>query len=269
MALVAKILETTLTAGQTTVSFNDSDIPNSLIRVFTTNPDLFPIQQSLSGNVLTVAFEKQSSNIGVALEIVKQGLTVADNLTTESSEQALSAKQGYVLKGLIDNIVIPTVPENITDLDDVAVSDIQDGQVLAWDSVNEKFKNVNQSGGGGFSLTLYDHTDLGAVTLNNNAYKTVKSYTNIPVGKYLLFYCDTFQRNSNRSYVNFVGENGKCLIYNNYSYAFIDTLSDIAGHSSFCHRILFEITEPSTLNINQWGNGYNINSANVTVYTIG
>lgn len=147
MALVAKILETTLTAGQTTVSFNDSDIPNSLIRVFTTNPDLFPIQQSLSGNVLTVAFEAQSSNVGVALEIVKQGLTVADNLTTESSDQALSAKQGKVLKGLIDDIVIPTVPENITDLDDVAVSDIQDGQVLAWDSVTEKFENVNQSGG--------------------------------------------------------------------------------------------------------------------------
>ena len=147
MALVAKILETTLTAGQTTVSFNDSDIPNSLIRVYTTNPDLFPIQQSLSGNVLTVAFEAQSSNVGVALEIVKQGLTVADNLTTESSDQALSAKQGKVLKGLIDGIVIPTVPENITDLDDVEVSDIQDGQVLAWDSVTEKFENVNQSGG--------------------------------------------------------------------------------------------------------------------------
>lgn len=174
MALVAKILETTLTAGQTTVSFNDSDIPNSLIRVYTTNPDLFPIQQSLSGNVLTVAFEKQSSNIGVALEIVKQGLTVADNLTTESSEQALSAKQGKVLKSLIDGIVIPTVPENITDLNDVAVSDIQDGQVLAWDSVTEKFKNVDQSGGVGYPVI--DYTNHIA-TANSSLFRETLTYT--------------------------------------------------------------------------------------------
>lgn len=169
MALVAKILETTLTAGQTTVSFNDSDIPNSLIRVYTTNPDLFPIQQSLSGNVLTVAFEKQSSNIGVALEIVKQGLTVADNLTTESSEQALSAKQGKVLKSLIDGIVIPTVPENITDLDDVDVNDIADGQVLAWNGTTEKFENVDQSGGS--SIIYSGDEQLIGTYFGNNLYK--------------------------------------------------------------------------------------------------
>lgn len=267
--VVRKILEATLVAGSTSVTFTDTDIPNSLLRVYCSRSALFPISQTLSGNSVTVNYKPQDSNIGVALEIVKSGLDIVDDLTTEDNTKALSANQGYVLKGLIDGIVIPTVPENITDLEDVDVTDIDNGQVLAWNSETEKFENVNQSGGGGFSLTLYDHTDLGAVTLNNNAYKTVKSYANIPVGKYLLFYCDTFQRNSNRSYVNFVGENGKCLIYNNYSYSFIDTLSDIAGHSSFCHRVLFEITEPSTLNINQWGNGYNINKASVAVYKIG
>lgn len=148
MALVRKILESVLTAGQTSVSFNDSDIPNSLIRVYASKADLFPVKQTLTGNVITIEYEAQSNNVGIALEIVKQGLDIVDDLTTEDNTKALSANQGYVLKGLIDNIVIPTVPENITDLDDVYVTDIANGQVLAWNSTTEEFENVNQSAGG-------------------------------------------------------------------------------------------------------------------------
>lgn len=147
MALVRKILETTLTAGSTSVTFTDTDIPNSLLRVYCTKASLFPLSQTLSGNVLSVNYKAQSENVGVALEIVKQGLDIVDGLTSEDATKALSANQGYILKGLIDDIVIPTVPENITDLDDVEVTSIQDGQVLAWNSVTEKFENVNQSGG--------------------------------------------------------------------------------------------------------------------------
>ena len=149
MALVRKILETTLAAGATSVSFTDTDIPNSLLRLYTSQPSLFPLSQTLSGNTVTVNFKAQSAGVGVALEIVKQGLDIVDDLTSEDTDKALSAKQGYILKGLIDGIVIPTVPENITDLDDVDVTSIQNGQVLAWNSTSEKFENVNQSGSGG------------------------------------------------------------------------------------------------------------------------
>lgn len=151
MALVRKIIEATLTAGSTSVTFTDSDIPNSLLRVYCTKASLFPLSQTLSGNVLSVNYKAQTENVGVALEIVKQGLDIVDNLESEDATKALSANQGYVLKGLIDGIVIPTVPENITDLDDVSVSDIQSGQVLAWNSDTEKFVNVDQSGGGSSS----------------------------------------------------------------------------------------------------------------------
>lgn len=145
MALVRKILETTLTAGQTSVSFNDADIASSLLRLYTTDPDIFPTSQTLSGNVLSVDFEAQASNMGVALEIVKQGLIINDTLTSDDDDVALSAKQGKALKTLIDNL---NIPEELTDLDDIDISSIQDGQVLAWDSVEQKFKNVDQSGGG-------------------------------------------------------------------------------------------------------------------------
>lgn len=143
--VVRKILEATLVAGSTSVTFTDTDIPNSLLRVYCTRSALFPLSQTLSGNSVTVTYKPQDSNIGVALEIVKSGLDIIDDLTTEDNTKALSANQGYVLKGLIDGIVIPTVPENITDLDDVSVTSIQNGQVLAWNSLTEKFENVNQA----------------------------------------------------------------------------------------------------------------------------
>ena len=86
--VVRKILETTLTAGNTTVTFNDADIPNSLIRTYCTDDALYPISLSLTGTVLTITYEAQPSNIGVALEIVKEGLEVIDSLTSTDANNA-------------------------------------------------------------------------------------------------------------------------------------------------------------------------------------
>lgn len=157
MALVSKILEATLIAGNTSVTFTDSDIPNSLIRVFSSDSNIIPESRILSGNTLTVVYAPQSNNIDVALEIVKQGLDIVDNVLSEDTDKALSAKQGYLLSAAIgdisdeldtltDTVNNLNIPDNITDLDDVEVTDIETDQVLAWDGT--KFVNVNQSGGG-------------------------------------------------------------------------------------------------------------------------
>ena len=160
---VTKILEQTLSAGSTSVSFTDADIPNSLIRVYSSNSDLIPVSRTLNGNTLTVTYEAQASAIDVAVEIVKAGLDIVDNLTSTDADKALSAKQGKSLKDdldtlsgnvdtLSDNLVTLTgrvdnldIPDSITDLDDVTVTNIQPGQVIAWDGT--KFVNVDQSGG--------------------------------------------------------------------------------------------------------------------------
>lgn len=146
MALVSKILETTLAAGSTSVTFTDSDIPNSLIRVYSSDSTIIPESRILSGTSLTVIYAPQTNAIGVAVEIVKQGLDIVDDLTSTNTDKALSAKQGKTLKNLID--AIPEGKVNISDMNDVDITDIEDGQVLAWDEVAEKFVNVNQSGGG-------------------------------------------------------------------------------------------------------------------------
>lgn len=156
MALVSKILEQTLAAGSTSVTFTDSDIPNSLIRVYSSDSNIIPESRILSGNTLTVTYAPQSNNIDVALEIVKQGLDIVDNVLSTDTDKALSAKQGYLLNAAIgdvnDRLDALVIPENITDLDDVNVTSIQHGQVLAWDEDISKFVNVNQSGGTPFTV---------------------------------------------------------------------------------------------------------------------
>lgn len=171
---VTKILEQTLSAGSTSVSFTDSDIPNSLIRVFSSNSDIIPISRTLTGTTLTVTYEAQSSNIDVAVEIVKQGLDIVDNVLSEETDKALSARQGYLLdvaigdvNDRIDNLIIP---DNIAELDDVNITSIQNGQILAWDSVTEKFINktpVTSFLAPDFTNQIYDS---GNITSNYSSY---------------------------------------------------------------------------------------------------
>ena len=167
--VVTKILEKTLAAGATSVQFTDSDIPNSLIRVFCNDADLIYTSLSLTGNTLTVTYPEQNVNKYIAMELVKAGLDIVDDLSTDDATKALSAKQGKALDDKIDaldledlyNVSVTeaengdvliyyggewiNVPgkNNITDMDDVAVSTLQDGQVLAWDDDENKFVNVN------------------------------------------------------------------------------------------------------------------------------
>lgn len=197
--LVRKILETTLTAGQTSVQFTDSTIPNSLIRVFCNDESLVYTSMSLLGNTLTITYPAQTVNKNIALEIVKAGLSIANDLNTDDSTQALSAAQGVALKTLINNLdledlynVSISLPSdgdmivyasgewinvasknNITDMDDVDVSSIQDGQILAWDEDEEKFVNVYQSSGGDYTIYTESEQEVGIWIDEKKIYRRV------------------------------------------------------------------------------------------------
>lgn len=180
MALVRKILEATIPSGGSSATFTDSDIPNSLIRVYSTNSNIYPQNISLAGTTLTVTYEAVSSALGVAVELVKQGLEIDDNLISDASDHALSAKQGKALKGLIDSI--PAGVTELSDLDDVDITDIEDGQILAWDETAEKFVNVDQSGG---STQDYTETEvlIGKWIDNKNLYKKTIKVTNVSMAQ--------------------------------------------------------------------------------------
>ena len=137
--LVTKILEGTLSAGQTTITFTDSAIPNSFIRVGSTNPDLFPTEQSISGNVLTIKYEAQSSALGVVVELVKAGMTINDTLTSTATDEALSANQGKALKDIIDAMGAPSIEE----LSDVNITDPATDDILIYDGTEEEWVNTS------------------------------------------------------------------------------------------------------------------------------
>ena len=136
--LVIKLLEGTLTAGQTSITFTDTDIPNSFIRIGSTKNDLYPSDQTISGNTLTIKYEAQSSNVGVIVELVKAGLEINNTLTSTATDEALSAAQGKALKDLIDGIDVPTLEE----LTDVNVSDLATDDILIYDGTEEEWINI-------------------------------------------------------------------------------------------------------------------------------
>ena len=181
--VVRKILEQTLSAGSSSVVFTDAEIPNSLIRVFSSNADIIPISRTLSGTSLTVTYEPQTSNLDVAVEIVKAGLDIVDNLTSTDADKALSANMGKVLgeavNALVEVVEGLDIPDNITDLDDVDINNIQDGQVLAWDNVSQKFVNVNQSEGASV-IYSYDERLIGQWVDGSNLYEKTIDIGTLP-----------------------------------------------------------------------------------------
>lgn len=161
--LVSKILETTLTAGQTSVTFTDSDIPNSLIRIYSNDTSLMYTAATLTGTSLTITYEAQTSNKNIAVELVKAGVDIVDNVTTNDATKALSAKQGKVLKDAIDGIDLSA--SNIT-YDNVetgmTATDVQD-------AIDEVFTSVSN----GKELIADAITDKGVTTSATDSFSTM------------------------------------------------------------------------------------------------
>lgn len=170
--VVSKILEQTLAAGETSVTFTDESIPNSLIRVFSNDADLIYESITLVSTSITVTYAAQTVNKSIALEIIKSGLSIIDNLTSDDDTSALSAKQGNVLKGLIDNLPAPIT--ELSELDDIELTSLQDGQILVYDDNESKFINAdNQSNFLSPDFVSDLIYDSGNITSNYSSY----SYT--------------------------------------------------------------------------------------------
>ena len=173
---VTKILEQTLSAGSTSVSFTDADIPNSLIRVFSSNSDLIPVSRILSGNTLTVTYEAQSNAIDVAVEIVKAGLDIVDNVTSTDTDKALSAKQGKVLKDAID-----ALPPVLDEADEISYDNTDTGMTAT--NVQTAIDEVFQSVSDGKVLIADAITDKGVETSATDTFATMASnIESIPSG---------------------------------------------------------------------------------------
>lgn len=129
------------------VNQNEEDIaelgtPNSIESIEVTES-----QASGGNNVITItetngtetSFNVKNGEDGVDLGEV----AIADNLTTDDAEKVLSAKQGKVLKGLIDNIEIPLVNDLTTGGEESALT-AEMGKVLNLDKISKESTTTRQ-----------------------------------------------------------------------------------------------------------------------------
>lgn len=165
--VVRKIIERILEVGQTSITITDTDIPSSLVRTYSNDPDLMPVQLVLTGSTLKIDYEAQTTDKYVAVELVKQGLDIIDNLTSTDTDVALSAKQGKVLKDLVDGITPIT---ELAELDDVSAEDPQTGDILKYNGTSEKWEKYNLP-----VIPLY-LGDLGDIVLDSVANGQVLTY---------------------------------------------------------------------------------------------
>ena len=161
---IIEITEHTLEPGITDIVITSSGgFENALVATYTVPYGIYPSTMYIDSGDLHIKYENHEDTIYVAVLLIRNDLQVINHLESNLEGAALSAKQGKVLKDALDALDIPA---NITDLDDVVISSIQNGQVLAWDSVLEKFVNVDQSGG---SELTYSTTPVKVGTWINGA----------------------------------------------------------------------------------------------------
>ena len=165
--VVRKIIERILEVGQTTVTITDTDIPGSLVRTYSNDPDLMPVQIVLTGSTLKIDYEAQTTVKYVAVELVKQGLDIIDNLTSTDTDAALSANQGKVLKDLVDGITPIT---ELVELDDVSATNPQTGDILKYNGTSEKWEKYSLP-----AIPLY-LGDLGDIVLDSVSNGQVLTY---------------------------------------------------------------------------------------------
>lgn len=195
MAIITKILETTIASGQSVATFTDNAIPDSLIRVYSTNSNIYPQSILLSGNTLTITYEPVTSSMGVAVELVKQGLEIVDSLTSDDSDKALSAKQGKSLITTINNLGGDDISydntetgisaENVQSAIDEVFTYVSNGKALIAEAITDKgvetsatatfsemAYNIEQISGGGSSASIdlvFNNGNYGSSTYTANA----------------------------------------------------------------------------------------------------
>jgi hypothetical protein len=73
-----------------------------------------------------------------------------NDLTNKPSIPAAQVNADWNASGTVAEILNkPSIPSDIDDLGDVAITNIQDGQVLKYNSTTQKFENADESGGAG------------------------------------------------------------------------------------------------------------------------
>lgn len=141
-----QIEEFEMQAGLTDIYYTTTGgLDNSLIGIYNDHYGVYPVNVEITGSGvnqgLHITYEAQTFDMNVAVLFLKGDLTINNTLTSNSETEALSAKQGKVLKDLIDSIQVTGA---LSDLDDVDLTSLTGGDILVYDGINQKWVNTAQ-----------------------------------------------------------------------------------------------------------------------------
>lgn len=180
---LAKKLTGTLTAGSTTIIFTDELINNdSIIEVYTQSDNVYPADITQAGNSVTILFDRQSVNVGVAIMIInltqldEPGDIALTNLS-DVTITSLASNQMLIWNGTkwvnADLPSIPTIPDELNDLTDVVITSPAANQVLTYDG--DEWVNSNVASGVNYSTT---EQVIGTWIDGKPLYQITYEYTN-------------------------------------------------------------------------------------------
>ena len=167
-----QIEEFEMAAGLTDIYYTTTGgLDNSLIGIYNDHYGVYPVNVEITGSGvnqgLHITYEAQTFAMNVAVLFIKGDLNINNTLTSNSETEALSAKQGKILKDLIDAIQITG---NLSDLDDVELTSLTGGDILVYDGISQKWINTAQP-----SIPS-DLNDLDDVTITSPSNGQVLTY---------------------------------------------------------------------------------------------
>lgn len=168
--VMLKVIHATLTHGTQVLHVSDDSINDtSIIEVYTDNILVYPEQIAQSGTTLDITFGLYAFDVDCAILVDNTtSFEVVDNLVSTSVSNALSANQGKELNDLIDALTYAINTLELSNLADVRISNITDGQILKWDANTNKFVNANEIGGGGEIIYPLDSTPVKIGKVGNH-----------------------------------------------------------------------------------------------------
>ena len=148
------------------------------------SPKLGGIESASAIHDLTEQIEEITINVIVTDPEFVESLKSALNVPTKTSQ--LQNDSGYITSGdvptktsqlqndsgYITSDDIPAIPSKLSDLSDIDIDNITNGQIIKYNSTTEKFENADETGGGGSSIS-YSTTEheIGKWVDNSTIYE--------------------------------------------------------------------------------------------------
>lgn len=168
----------TLESGYDTLGFvNDYINENSIIEVYTDNYDAYPKEINVTGNNLTIKFDKYLSDVHVKVVVNNipnnTGLDIPTKIDEMTDVEIVAVSSGAILVFDSETQIFKTKLISTNDLDDVTTNEIQTGDVFIFNGNKWTNSPLNLTNISDTNITNPQNNDV--LTYDNGVWKNKPS----------------------------------------------------------------------------------------------